>query len=443
MERPGQIYYFEEYMTPIPHIQKILLSGQADAALKTLYGGHADRLRDEKQRYANLLDKFKAAFPRSEEAEFFSSPGRTEIGGNHTDHNAGRVLAAAVDLDILAVVARRQDNRIEVVSEGYPPINLQLDGLKPLKNERFTTTALIRGVGVRMQELGYAVGGFEAVITSRVPKGSGLSSSAAYEVLIATILDHLYNRDRLDPVLKAQICQYAENNFFGKPCGLMDQTTCAVGGFVTIDFKYFDRPLVKKVDFDFSDKGYTLVIVDTGGSHADLNEDYAAIKNEMQSVAQALGGKWLRDFSLEQVLQAFPRLRGKVSDRALLRAMHFYMDDQRVVEQVQALEANDMHHFLQLVNESGASSWKLLQNCYTPADIQEQGITLGLALSQVLLQGSHGAYRVHGGGFAGTIQVFVPEARLAHYLAEVRAVFGKHACQALQIRSLGATVVNF
>jgi galactokinase len=291
--------------------------------------------------------------------------------------------------------------------------------------------------------LGYAVGGFEAVITSRVPKGSGLSSSAAYEVLIATILDHLYNQDRLDPVLKAQICQYAENNFFGKPCGLMDQTTCAVGGFVTIDFKYFDRPLVKKVDFDFSDKGYTLVIVDTGGSHADLNEDYAAIKNEMQSVAQALGGKWLRDFSLEQVLQAFPRLRGKVSDRALLRAMHFYMDDQRVVEQVQALEANDMHHFLQLVNESGASSWKLLQNCYTPADIQEQGITLGLALSQVLLQGSHGAYRVHGGGFAGTIQVFVPEARLAHYLAEVRAVFGKHACQALQIRSLGATVVNF
>lgn len=430
-------------MTPISQMQKILHSGQADAALKTLYGGQAERLRGEKRRYAELLEKFKAAFPGSEEVEFFSSPGRTEVGGNHTDHNAGRVLAAAVDLDILAVAARRQDNRIHVVSEGYPPIKLQLDRLKPLNSERFTTAALIRGVGGRMQELGYLIGGFEAVITSRVPKGSGLSSSAAYEVLIATILDHLYNQDRLDPVLKAQICQFAENNYFGKPCGLMDQTTCAVGGFVTIDFKDFDRPLVKKVDFDFSDKGYTLVIIDTGGSHASLTEDYAAIKNEMQSVAKALGGTWLREFSLEQVLGALPTLRGKVSDRALLRAMHFYMDDARVVEQVQALEADDMLRFLQLVNESGASSWKLLQNCYTPADIQEQSVTLGLALSQILLAGGSGACRVHGGGFAGTIQVFVPEPLLAHYLEKMRSVFGENACQALQIRSLGATVVHF
>ncbi len=430
-------------MTPIDHIQQILLSHQAEAALKTLYGGQAERLTDEKKRYADLLGKFGAAFPTSEAVEFFSSPGRTEIGGNHTDHNAGRVLAAAVDLDILAVAAPRQDNRIQVVSEGYPPLKLQLDRLRPLHAERFTTAALIRGVCARLQELGYAIGGFEAVVTSRVPKGSGLSSSAAYEVLIATILDHFYNQDRLDPLLKAQICQFAENHYFGKPCGLMDQTTCAVGGFVTIDFKDFDRPLVKKVDFDFSGKGYTLVIIDTGGSHANLNEDYAAIKNEMQSVAHALGGKWLREFSLEQVLQALPSLRGKVGDRALLRAMHFYMDDQRVVEQVQALEADDLPRFLQLVNESGASSWKLLQNCYTPADIHEQSITLGLALSQVFLGGLEGACRVHGGGFAGTIQVFVPESRLAAYLEEMRSVFGAHACQALQIRPVGATVVQF
>lgn len=430
-------------MTPIDHIQQILLSGQAEAAMKTLYSSQAERLEEEKRRYAALLEKFKAAFPGSKEVEFFSSPGRTEVGGNHTDHNAGRVLAAAVDLDILAVAAPRQDNRIQVVSEGYPPIKLQLDELQPLKKERFTTAALIRGVAARLRELGYAIGGFEAVVTSRVPKGSGLSSSAAYEVLIATILDHLYNQDRLDPLLKAQICQYAENHYFGKPCGLMDQTTCAVGGFVTIDFKDFERPLVKKLSFDFSGKGYALVIVDTGGSHANLTEDYAAIKNEMQSVAHALGGKWLREFSLEKVLQALPSLRGKVGDRALLRAMHFYMDDQRVVEQVQALEANDLPRFLQLVNESGASSWKLLQNCYTPADIREQSITLGLALSQVLLQGHKGACRVHGGGFAGTIQVFVPETRVAAYLEEMRSVFGAHACQALQIRPMGATVVQF
>jgi galactokinase len=428
-------------MPAISSIRKALGTDQADAVLKTLYGAQPGRLADEKRRYSALLDQFTAAFPAQQEAEIFSSPGRTEVGGNHTDHNAGRVLAAAVDLDIIAVAARRRDQVIHVASEGYPPETLTLDELSPQESERFTSSALIRGICARMKELGFAIGGFDAVITSRVPKGSGLSSSAAYEVLIATILNHFYNQDRLDDVLKAQICQYAENQYFGKPCGLMDQTTCAVGGFVTIDFQDFNHPVVKKVSFDFSTQGYTLVIIDTGGSHADLNEDYAAIKDEMQSVARVFGGKVLRDISLEQVLQNIPLLRRQVGDRAILRAIHFFQDDQRVVEQVQALEANDMRRFLRLVDESGSSSWKLLQNCYTPADIQVQSLTLGLALSQVLLQGQ-GACRVHGGGFAGTIQVFVPEPLLEGYLQPMRHVFGDHACQPLQIRPIGATVIK-
>jgi len=429
-------------MSSLKAIQKAILAGQGDSTLETLYGTQANRLADEKQRYLKLLERFREAFPEEDEIELFSSPGRTEVGGNHTDHNAGRVLAAAVDLDLLAVAARREDQVIQVASEGYPPETLGLDELAPQEKEKFTSPALIRGVGARMKELGFAIGGFDAVITSRVPKGSGLSSSAAFEVLIATILDHFYNQDSLDEVLKAQICQYAENQYFGKPCGLMDQTTCAVGGFVTIDFQDFEHPLVKKVDFDFSKQGYRLVISNTGGSHADLNEDYAAIKNEMQSVARALGGKVLREFSLDQVLQAIPTLRRQAGDRAILRAMHFYQDDQRVVEQVQALEADDMRRFLELVNESGSSSWKLLQNCYTPADIRVQGVTLGLALSQTLLKGSPGACRVHGGGFAGTIQAFVPESLLENYLDKMGSIFGRQACTALQIRSLGATVVR-
>jgi galactokinase len=429
-------------MPGIQSIQWALHTNRADAQLSILYGNQASRLEVEKKRYLDLLGKFTATYPGQKDVFFFSSPGRTEVGGNHTDHNGGRVLAATVDLDIIAVAARRADLVIQVASEGYQPEMIVLDDLSVLEKEKFTSAALIRGVCAGMKESGFSIGGFDAVIISRVPKGSGLSSSAAYEVLIATILDYFYNQARMDAVLKAQICQYAENQYFGKPCGLMDQTTCAVGGFVTIDFQDFSHPLVKKVNFDFSLWGYSLVIIDTGGSHADLNEDYAAIKNEMQSIARFFGGKVLREFSLERVLQNLPALREQVGDRAILRTMHFYQDDQRVVEQVNALEANDMSRFLQLVNESGASSWKLLQNCYTPADIRVQSITLGLALSQVLLQGSQAACRVHGGGFAGTIQVFAPKHLLENYLQQMRSVFGSQACQALQIRPVGATVVN-
>jgi galactokinase len=430
-------------MPGIQAIQWALLTNQSDAQLQTLYGTQERRLEAEKKRFLSLAAKFTQTYPDQKEVAFFSSPGRTEVGGNHTDHNGGRVLAAAVDLDIIAVAAKRTDQVIHLTSEGYQPETISLDDLSVQDKEKFTSAALIRGVCARMKELGSAIGGFDAVLISRVPKGSGLSSSAAYEVLIATILDHFYNQARMDEVLKAQICQYAENNYFGKPCGLMDQTTCAVGGFVTIDFQDFTHPLVKKVNLDFSHQGYTLVIIDTGGSHADLTEHYAAVKNEMQSIASFFGGKVLREVSLEKVLQNLPALREQAGDRAILRAIHFFQDDQRVVEQVKALEAQDMPRFLQLVNESGNSSWKLLQNCYTPADVRVQSITLGLALSQVFMQGSSGACRVHGGGFAGTIQVFVPEQLLENYLQQMRFVFGSQACQVLQIRQVGATAINF
>jgi galactokinase len=314
---------------------------------------------------------------------------------------------------------------------------VSLAELDPVEEEKYTAASLIRGVCARFKQLDFKAGGFDAVASSRVPKGSGLSSSAAYEVLIAAILNDLYNQGELHPVLLAQIGQYAENEYFGKPCGLMDQITCAVGGFVTIDFQDFANPLVKKVDYDFASSGYMLVIVDTAGDHAGLNAEYQALEHEMKSVARALGGQVLRQFSLEQLLDQIPSIRGTVSDRAILRAVHFYQDDRRVVEQVEALEAKDFPRFLDLIVESGESSWMLCQNCYTPKSIDVQGITLALAASEALLKG-RGAWRVHGGGFAGTIQAFVPDDLLPVYTQRIERIFGPGSCHAIRIRPGGA-----
>ncbi len=415
-------------------------SSELTARLSRLYSPKEAVIHAQTLRYQNLLERFKRTFPDQPQASFFSAPGRTEVGGNHTDHNAGRVLAAAVDLDILAAVAPRTDGLIHMHSEGYPPDTVDTAELGMLPEEKNTAAALIRGVCARLSQQGYQVGGFDAVATSTVPKGSGLSSSAAYEVLVATILNHLYNQGAIDPVLIAQIGQYAENQFFGKPCGLMDQTTSAVGGFVTIDFADFSQPVVKKVDFDFAGSGYTLVIVDTWGDHANLTEDYAAIKNEMMSVARLLGNPVLRPFSEEKVLNDIPRLRSQVSDRAILRAVHFFRDNQRVVEQVQALESKDFKRFLELVNESGRSSWMLNQNCYTCHSVEQQGIPVALTLSESVL-GRRGAWRVHGGGFAGTIQAFVPDDLLEKYVATLEAACGAGACHCVQVRPEGATKV--
>jgi galactokinase len=383
------------------------------------------------------LKGFEIAFPQHMDVDIFSSPGRSEVGGNHTDHNAGRILAAAVDLDIIAVAAPNNSDLIAVHSEGYSPSIVNLRETNAVEEEKYTATSLVRGVCARFQQLGLSVGGFDAIATSKVPKGSGLSSSAAYEVLIATILNHLYNEGKVDPVLIAQISQYAENQYFGKPCGLMDQTTCSVGGFVTIDFKDFNHPVVRKLDYDFATSGYSMVIVDTAGDHADLNDEYQALENEMKSVAQALGGQVLREFSSQKVLDSMAYLRERVSDRAILRAIHFYGDDQRVVDQVRALETDQFERFLQLVIESGESSWQYLQNCYSPKLQHRQGISIALMVSEALLKG-RGAWRVHGGGFAGTIQAFVPNDLLQAYLEQIERIFGNGSGHMVLIRPEGA-----
>ena len=415
---------------------KQALSGrEGTTALEALYGVRAvDRQRS---RYLGLVGRFESTFSKASGALLFSAPGRTEICGNHTDHNGGRVLAAAVAQDAVAVAAPTSDAVISIESEGYPRQSVSADDPAPRESERATTAALIRGVAARMRALGHAVGGFCACVASDVGKGSGLSSSAAYEVLIGTILNHLYNGGAIDGLQVAMIAQYSENEYFGKPCGLMDQTTSALGGFVTIDFRDPARPQVRGVRSEFGGSGFVPVIVDTGGSHADLTDDYAAVKEEMKAVAQCLGGSVLRDVTRERVLEELPRLRAQVGDRAVLRALHFFADDERVARQVEALEAGQYRRFLQLVRESGLSSWTLLQNCYSTRAVTEQGVPLALALSQDLL-GDEGACRVHGGGFAGTILAFVPEGRQGSYLEGVRRVFGPDSCHPLSIRSAGA-----
>ena len=428
----------------MPSIQTLLRdleTPEVGQKLSALYGNVPERIGAMQQRWLRLAWEFEREFPTTVEAELFSTPGRTEVGGNHTDHNAGRVLAAAVDLDLIAVAGRTEDSIIRVISEGYPRVEVDVRQLEAVEEERYSTAALIRGICARLSQLGWRVGGFNACITSDVPKGSGLSSSAAFEVQIVTILNYLYNQGQVDPVQNALISQFAENNYFGKPCGLMDQTTCAVGGFVTIDFQDAAKPIVHKLEYDFAASGYSMVIVETGGDHADLTDEYAGITSEMKSVAHMLGGKVLRDVSKQVLLDRLPVLHGKVSDRAILRAFHFFDDDQRVVEQVDALEWGDFPGFLNLVRESGRSSWMLLQNCFSTRSPLQQGITLAQALTAQIL-GDQGAWRVHGGGFAGTIQVFVPAGLTKTYVQRMESVFGVGSCYPVMIRNLGSTRVD-
>ena len=410
--------------------------------LQRLYGARPGAAEQARDRFRELARRHAAAFPEDREVECFSVPGRTEVGGNHTDHNGGRVLAAAVDLDIAAVAARAADGLAAVESEGYEPQRIELKSLQAREEERFRPAALTRGIAARLSELGYRIGAFHASLSSRVLKGSGLSSSAAYEVAIGTILNHLYNGGRIPAVELAGACRYAENVYYGKPCGLMDQTTCAVGGFVAIDFADPAAPLVERIEVDFAATGFALVIVDTGGHHADLTEDYAAIERERKETARALGAQNLRGGSRERLLEQAAALRRTVGDRAFLRALHFYDDDRRAAEEAAALRRGDFREFLRLVVESGESSWMLLQNCYPPGAAREQGIPLALAVSRSVLEGQ-GAWRVHGGGFAGTIQAFVPAGLLPRYLARMRELFGPDSCHELTVRQAGAVKLGF
>lgn len=412
------------------------------ATLRSLYGTDEAVINQQKIRYAALADEFVKTYG-NKDLTVFSSPGRTEIGGNHTDHNHGRVLAGAVNLDNVAVAAPNGTSVVRILSSGYPQFEVDITKLQPNKEEFYTSVGLVRGICARLKELGFEIGGFDAVINSGVPKGSGLSSSASFEVLIGAIVSHLFNGGKLDAVLNAQVGQYAENVFFGKPCGLMDQTACSVGGLVTIDFADPAKPIVKKVDFDFTKTGYALVITDTGGNHADLNDEYASLPTDMKGVAAKLGKTVLREVSLEQVVDAIPALREqKVSDRAILRAIHFERDNARVAEQVADLEKGDFNAFLGKVIASGNSSFMYNQNVYPINNVAEQGLSIALALSDMVL-GSEGAWRVHGGGFAGTVQAFVPQHLLNKYVDTLEHTFGKGKCHKLFIRPQGSIKVEF
>ena len=391
-------------------------------------------------RLQSAVDRFFALYPDQAGARLFSAPGRTEIGGNHTDHNHGHVLAAAVDLDALAVAAPREDDRICVYSEGFGPIEGSAAPSMPDPALFGTPQSLLTGAAQCMRRRGFPVGGFDAYIESRVLPGSGLSSSAAFEVLVCEIENALFAEGIADAVTMAQAAQETENLYFGKPCGLMDQTASAVGGFVAIDFEDPEKPVVKPVRFDFAHSGYALVLTDTHASHADLTAQYASIPAEMKAAAAFFGREVLRGLTMDEVISALPQLRKAVGDRAALRAMHFIAEDIRAGQEAQALEDGDAAGFLRLVRASGASSWELLQNVI-PEGMADQSLALALAVSQQVLAGE-GACRVHGGGFAGTIQAFVPEEKCASYISRLDGVFGAGSARRVEIRQAGAIEIE-
>ena len=376
-----------------------------------------------------------------QETYIFSAPGRTELGGNHTDHQRGCVLAAAVDLEITAQVQLNSTNIIRVFSEGYAPVEVQLDDLEIHAGEENTTAALVRGVAAEFVRRGAELQGFDAYVRSTVLPGSGLSSSAAFEVLLGTIFNELFFDKSLSPAEVARIGQYAENVYFGKPCGLMDQMASAVGGMVFIDFEYPACPVVERIDFDLAAAGHALCIIDTGADHADLTAEYAAIPGEMRKICQYFGKDVLRQIPKMEFFAALPQLRGRVPDRAILRAIHFYHENERAQQQAEALRAGDVDAFLALVRRSGRSSWMYLQNITPAGAVEQQAVAVALALCEELLDG-RGACRVHGGGFAGTVQAFVPMDLLEHFRAGVEAVLGAGKCHVLSVRSAGGVRVK-
>lgn len=385
-----------------------------------------------------LKDFFRMSFGSCEGARLFSAPGRTEIGGNHTDHQQGRVLAAAVSLEALAAAAPSGNNTINILSNEYPPVVVQLDDLSPRASERGHSHALIRGIAEYFFNMGWNISGFNAVTRNEVPGGSGLSSSAAFEVLIGTVFNGLFNGGGISPIDIAKAGQYAENVHFGKPCGLMDQMASALGGIAEIDFKNPAEPWVERLSVDFSAFGHAVCIIDTGSYHADLNDEYASIPAEMTQVAEFFGKSKLREVDPTEFYASVPRLRGKASDRALLRAMHFFSDNERAHLEAEALKRGDFSEFLSLIRESGKSSWMLLQNIYPSGASGDQPAALALSYCERLLAGE-GACRIHGGGFAGTIQAFVPLAGLEEFRAGIELLTGTGSCRILSIRPQGGT----
>lgn len=392
----------------------------------------------QRERYVKAINKYVSLYGDTD-VEIYSAPGRSEVGGNHTDHQHGCVLAAAVNLDAIAVVGR-VDNKIKVLSDNFDIAPINLEDLEIKKAEEGISEALIRGVCARLKELGYNVGGFNAFITSDVLMGAGLSSSAAFETIIGTIISGLYNDMTIDPVVIAQVGQYAENVYFGKPCGLMDQCASSVGSLINIDFNDVAKPIVNKVDVDFSKFGHSLCIVDTKGSHADLTDEYAAIPMEMKKVANYFGKEFLREVDEEDFFNDIAGARKACQDRAVLRAIHLFEENKRVDQEVKALNNSDFETFKKVVKESGDSSYKFLQNVYANCDVQNQSVSIGLAMSEKII-GRNGVCRVHGGGFAGTIQAFVKDEFVTAYKTEIERVFGKESCHVLKVRKYGGKKV--
>ncbi len=421
----------------VTELKAALEAGSYDQTFAQLYPGRAG---GQRERYLHIAREFGERFGEQRPVGIYSAPGRSEIGGNHTDHQQGRVLAAAVTLDAVAVASKNDRNVIRIFSEGHGEERINLEKLEIVPEDAGTTAALIRGIAARFYELDFRFGGFDAYVSSDVLPGSGLSSSAAYEVLVGTILSHLYNDGRVPPVVLAKVGQFAENTYFGKPCGLMDQCACAVGGFCAMDFADPGSPVVESIPCAPADYGYALCLVDAGGSHADLTDEYAAIPQEMRAVAKLLGQDVLSKTSEAQFYAQLGHLRGQVSDRALLRCMHFYGDNKRVLDQAKALRDGDFQTFLKLVRESGRSSMDLLQNVYPSGQPEERSVSLALAMCARLLE-RDGAWRVHGGGFAGTVQAFVPVARLEEFQAGMETVFGPGTCHVLSVRHAGGVEV--
>ena len=398
----------------------------------------ASLVEGQKTRYIEAIEKFIALYG-DKDIEIYSTPGRSEVSGNHTDHQHGEVLAAAINLDIIAVVEKADS--VKVLSDDYDIKAIELNDLVRREDEKESSEGLIRGVLARFKELGYNIGGFNAYMTSDVLQGSGLSSSAAFEVMIGTVLSGLYNDMGVDPVLIAQIGQYAENVYFGKPCGLMDQCACSVGSLINIDFKDNANPIVRKVEVDFPEFKHSLCIVDVHASHADLTDDYASIPTEMKAVAKYFGKEVLREVDEKEFYAHLPEVRKAVNDRAVLRAIHLFEENKRVEKAVKALNDRDFDAFKAVIKASGDSSYKYLQNIYSNNDYVNQAVSIAISLSEMLLAGDKGVCRVHGGGFAGTIQAFVKDEYVETYKEEIEKYFGEGSCHILKVRKYGGKKV--
>ncbi len=421
----------------ITEVKSNILNGKYNSSFTMLYGEYLNA----QKRYLSACEEFEKLYPVSKDIRLFSAPGRTEVGGNHTDHQHGSVLAGSVNLDIIAIVSENDDNTIHIKSKGYNMDVVKADDFNRKDKEKGKAISLIRGICAKFADMGYKISGFNTYTTSNVLKGSGLSSSAAFEVLIGNIVNGLFADSQVSAIEIAKIGQFAERNYFGKPCGLLDQMASSLGGFTYADFNNPDDPITEKINLDIEKFGFTLCFVDTGGTHANLTGDYADITYECKQISNALGVDFLRDANADKYYNNLADLRKRFGERAVLRAFHFFNEQERVLKQREALKSGNFKEFLSLVNESGQSSYDYLQNLYSTTAVKKQGLSLAIALTKQFLNG-RGACRVHGGGFAGTIQCYIPTESLNDYKAMIEAVFGENSCCVLNIRPVGGYEIN-